>query len=95
MALITWQDMLDRSMGSYKGRLGHIVQNPVEAEKAFIHFLENNAKKYAKLPKAAALQRMANLINVHLTDNKGKFIQGPGAGSGGIPRLERNTFIKK
>ena len=98
MAVVTWQDLLDRSMASYNGRQGPIVQNPVEAKKAFTHFLESNAKAYAKLPKAIVFRRIADLINGNLADNNGKFVLGPGKGLIGVPKLaayEWGNFIKK
>ena len=35
MAVVTWQDMVDRANSNFMGRSGPIIQNPVEAKKAY------------------------------------------------------------
>ena len=97
MAVVTWQDMVDRANSNFMGRSGAVIQNPVEAKKAYTYYVNKpeNANRYKKLPKAAVLERLAGLINLNLRKNKGTFVEGPGRGTTGLESLTWDKFTEK
>ena len=93
MALITWQEIRARSLANPAGAIGPIALNPVEAKKAFDFYIQQ--PKWKTLSKSQQLQRIAQLISLNLSQNNGKFIQGPGIGTTGEPALKWDAFVKK
>ena len=93
MAVITWQEMRARSLANPTGVQGPITLNPVEAKKAFDFYIAQ--PKWKNFSKSIQIKRIANLINLNLANNAGKFIEGPGAGLVGDPALEWKTFVEK
>jgi len=75
MALITWQDLVERSSVAGKGPIRF---NPGEAEKAFNWIIKNANKLelYKTLSKEEQLKRISNLISSYIKD--GKFVEGVG-----------------
>ena len=76
MALITWQDLLNRAANT-TGE-SPIIANSAEWKKAFKYFIKKHAAKYSTLPKGDQVERIVNIIALNLKDNKGKFVVGKG-----------------
>ena len=98
MALITWQDLVERSSVAGKGPIRF---HPLEAKKAFDWMIKNVTKIdfYKNLPKAEQLEKIAALISYYVQD--GKFVPGvgyqlPGAGPGfTYDELAKNKNFEK
>ena len=98
MALITWQDLVERSVVAGKGPIRF---HPLEAKKAFDWMIKNITKidVYKNLPKAEQLEKISALISYYVQD--GKFVPGvgyqlPGAGPGfTYDELAKNKNFEK
>ena len=101
MALITWQDLLDRA--SRTTGESPIIANSIEYKKAFDYYINkwrsgdtHQKIQYKNLPKKAQLSRIINLIQLNLKANKGKFAPGIGYKSINIdPKLKWDVLVKK
>jgi len=98
MALITWQDMLER--GKRGVAHGHadapIMTNRIEYKKYFDYYTKNFASKYRNLPKAQQLENLSDLINLNLKNRGGKFSMGPGQGYRPIsPEFRWDALVEK
>jgi len=94
MALITWQDLLDRAENT-KGE-SPITANSAEYKKAFNHYIKKHAAEYKTLPKEVQVRRITDLIRLNLKDNKGKFVPGVGYKNINVdPKLKWDELVKK
>ena len=75
MALPTWQEVLVRTNRSSSG--SPILSNPEAAKKYFDWLTKNSYKlpEWRKLPNAEVLKRLTQLINIHLNDNQGRYVE--------------------
>jgi hypothetical protein len=78
MALITWQDMLER----FKDPRSTALEYPEEAKKAFDYYYKKFFEKWGKFPREIQLKKMASVISATLSDHGGKFVP-PGIGGRG------------
>ena len=95
MALITWQDILQRA-ADFPGGESPITTNSVEWKKAFKHFIKKHAARYKTLPKAEQELRIVNIIQLNLKANNGKFVPGLGTSLNvADPKLTWEVLSKK
>ena len=76
MALPTWQEVLARTKRSSRLE-GPIIANP-EAAKKYFDWLTKNSyalPEWRKLPRAEVLKRITQLVNMHLNNNQGRYVE--------------------
>ena len=75
MALPTWQEVLARTNRSPSG--SPILSNPEAAKKYFDWLTKNSYKlpEWRKLPKAEVVKRLSHLVNMHLNENQGRYVE--------------------
>ena len=97
MALITWQDMLERAKRPQSiGQPGALITNRAEFKKGFDFFIEKWASRYKHLSKDQQFKRLSDLINPNINKNNGKFVIGPGQGFKELqPHLQWDALVKK
>ena len=97
MALLTWKEVIDRAEKSTR------VDSPIlasrEASKQYFDWLMKNSyalERWEKLPRAALLKRITQLISLHLKEHKGEFVKPtPGGTMGARPGYTYDELVKK